>query len=485
MSITLSGAPQHFAPAYNPNVFYFNSTNVAEPGFRYLVNIYSATTSTLLGQFKVAPRPIDNIGYIDTSRIITNLLSYDFNPLNTGSTKAINSYINYDIKIGEEYNTQWNFGDYEYQSGTGTTADLVQLHELTNTIPHTYIVGDQINVTTANNINGLHTVVSVPNAYKVIIDFLYTNVTPTGTISGSTVYADNRKTQFSNLYNASGYTAWNGAIPFNQFNSYEGSGYTINQHSVNTTSALTNLPVDSFYCTPEQDLWVNFGSDTTDVVSQNLKFENSNGDKFNLQYFGSIANSGNITQVSIGPNNATPTLVISGTLPLIKSDTEWYTWRTSSAVTTATTKTYKIYIDRRCKIEEYEIAFLDRKGSFLSYAFQLASKEDGNIKRESCNKQIGDLSNSKYSYNSYDKGMSNYNIEVTKKLTLNTNWMNDEMSVLFEELLTSPQTYVKIDMVYYACTIDENSFEVKRIKNKSLIRQSVTITLSNQNVINI
>jgi len=485
MSISLSGAPYNFSPAYNPNVFYFKSTNTAQPGFRYLVNIYSATTSTLLGQFKVAPRPDDNLGYFDTSRIITNLLSYDFNPLITGSTKAVNSFMSYDFKIGEEYNTQWNFGDYEWQSGTGTTLNLVQLHELTDSIAHTYVVGDQINVTTANNINGLHTIVAVPNAYKVIIDFNYFDVTPTGTIPGSTIYADNRKTQFSNLYNASGYTAFNGTIPFKDFNSYVGSAYTIHQSSPNTTSALTNMPVSGFTCTPEQDLWINFGSDSTDIVQQVLHFENSNGDKMQSVYFSSLNTSGRVTQVPIGPNNLYTTFLLSGTLPLIKDDTEWYTIRTNSAAHTATTKTYKINIDRRCKIEDYEIAFLDRKGSFLSYAFQLKTKESGNIKRDSYNQQIGDLSNGKYSYNSYDKGMTNYNIEVTKKLVLNTNWMNDTMSVLFEELLTSPQTYVKIDGLYYACTIDDSSFEVQRQANKNLIRQTVTITLSNQDIINI
>ncbi len=488
MSISLSGAPYNFAPAYNPQVFYFQSTNIGQNGFRYLVNLYSASTSTLLGQFRVAPRPVDGVGYIDVSRIITNLLSYDFNGSGSDDVPAYNSYISYDVKIGEEYHTTWTYNDYEFQSSTGVTTNLVQLRQFASATTHTFIVGDQINVTSTNNVNGLHTVVAVPSPYAVIIDMDYFNVTPTGTIGGSIVYADNRKTQFSNLYNASGYTAFNGAQAFAQAGSFTDGIWSLTPTSPNYTKALTDLPVggnqyNSFYCTPEQDLWVNYYNPS--ASTQSIKFVNSNGDII-TQSLWTGSGQGKIRSVNVGPFNANPTTVVSGTSGIMKSDTEWIEFNTySSSITATTSQTYRYYIDRRCQREDWQIAFLDRKGSFLSYAFNLNSKTTGTIKRDAYKQQVGQLTLGHYGYNTYDKGNTIYNVEVSKTIELQTNWMNDTMSVFFEQLLTCPVTYVRIAEDYFACTINDSSFEVKRQNNKNLIRQTISITLSNQDIINI
>jgi hypothetical protein len=50
--------------------------------------------------------------------------------------------------------------------------------------------------------------------------------------------------------------------------------------------------------------------------------------------------------------------------------------------------------------------------------------------------------------------------------------------------MTSPETYIKINGRYFACVINETSFEVARQKNKNLIMRSVSVTLSNQDSIN-
>ena len=84
-----------------------------------------------------------------------------------------------------------------------------------------------------------------------------------------------------------------------------------------------------------------------------------------------------------------------------------------------------------------------------------------------------------------DAGKTIYNVDLTTELELNTNWMNDEMSVLFEELITSPYTYIKVDGIYYPCIVKETAFEVERQKNKNLIRKTVTVEYGNKNIINI
>jgi hypothetical protein len=64
--------------------------------------------------------------------------------------------------------------------------------------------------------------------------------------------------------------------------------------------------------------------------------------------------------------------------------------------------------------------------------------------------------------------------------------MNDKMSVLFEELLTSPYTWIKTEPgLYYPCIVKETAFEVERQKNKNLIRKTITVEYGNKNAINI
>ena len=57
MALSFIAQPPTPHPAYNPSVWFIDSTNKNLPGFRYIVQIYTSATSALLAEFKVAPRP--------------------------------------------------------------------------------------------------------------------------------------------------------------------------------------------------------------------------------------------------------------------------------------------------------------------------------------------------------------------------------------------------------------------------------------------
>jgi hypothetical protein len=484
MALNLLSSNQTNTPVYNPMVYVFSGSNFTQTGYRYVVDIYSASTSTKLGSFRIAPQ-IDGSGYIDLSKILSNFVSVDFNPTITGGTKASNSYVSFDFKLGEEYNTTWTYNYYEYFSSTASTLnELVRLRQFASATTHTFVVGDQINVTSTNNVNGLWTVVHVPDPYAVVINMEYFDVTPTGTIGGSIVYADNRKTLYSGLTGTNGKVAFNGALPFKDFMSYSATSYGILQSSPSTTKALTNQPT-TFYATPDQNIWFNYMKGSSDGVASNMRFRNSNGDVLQLSQWWNNVQNGSINQVPVGPNNASPIQVYSGSLPLIKDDTEWYEWYTVPTSSSATSQTYRVYIDRRCKIEDFEIAFMDRMGTVSSFAFQLRATENTTGTREQYKEQVGSVVSNNWNYNSHDRGTTNSSISISKTYTLNTNWMTQAMNVYFEELVFSPYTWVKIDGQYYACTIDTNSVGTERESSRKLIRKTIDIKLSNENAINI
>ena len=61
------------------------------------------------------------------------------------------------------------------------------------------------------------------------------------------------------------------------------------------------------------------------------------------------------------------------------------------------------------------------------------------------------------------------------------------MSVLFEEMLTSPTTFIKGGIFgedYVSVSIQDKSFKTDRQRNKVLIRKTINVMLDNQNNIN-
>lgn len=464
-----------FHPVYNPVVYAFESTNINKPGFRYVVEVFLKGTSDLIYEGRIAPRPGDGIGYIDLSKILSNYVKGQVKLTNVNSYLLSDSFINYDVKIGEEYQEVWYFNDTEY--GASGYTNLVQSPQ---TAPHSYSIGDQILIKCNNpnlfpNINGLLNVTQVVNNYKirVNVNFMTTSANP-----GNITFADGRKTVTRGILIMLDRVAYNAAFSFNDWYSYNYQDYNL-IGNFNGRQMLSNIP-EGYTVYESQDVFVNYSAN--DGSASFLTFKNSNGDVFQK----SINNNNWLLQVACGPNNQGYLNTISGTPGLIKPNTTYYDVYIQNSNGSASTKKIRINIDRRCKIDNYEILFEDRKGSYSSYSFPLRSKETGTVKRETYNQQTGDIEGSKWRYSLSEGGDINYNITIDKKYKLLTNWMTNGMNVYFEELITSPNTYVKINGgEYIRCVIQDSTFEIQSKNYKKLIQRSVTIKLSNQNTINI
>jgi hypothetical protein len=266
MAIDKVVVPPVMAPAYNPMVIAFSGTNITEEGFRFVVDVYPFGGSDKLASFRVVPQ-VDGTGYVDLSRILSSQLSGYFDGLLTGMTTPTNTYIRYDVQIGEEYQTEWPYDDFEfYSNGSSEFNAYIKLAQTGSTQASTFVVGDQINVTTdLDYVNGLQTVVEIVDAYNIIIGVVYDINGPAASQGGTVVYADNRKTLFSDITNISGYTAYNGAIPMTDFIDYDFNNFAIGNSNSTTRRALTNMP-DNFVVTPTQDIWLNYLYNTNGAI---------------------------------------------------------------------------------------------------------------------------------------------------------------------------------------------------------------------------
>ena len=482
MAITIVGQPYQIMPAYNPVVYYLNSNNKAITGFRYLIQIYDAGTSTLLAEFKVAPRPTDGYGYVDVSKIVQSKLSSYLN-INAASwsTADTGTVYSYDLKFGEEYvvTKQWQ----SYSASFNPSGSLVTS---INSTAHGYVVGDQIKLSTTltytdarQGLNGYFTVQSVTNANSYVINLAYPGAL--GAASGTSQYADNRILRYTNLTSLLNRRVFNRAYEFQDWPSYTQSQIILGS---STSEILTNAPNTGFYIRPDQKAFWNFWDNKLNLCRRVI-FENDAGEQFFLNTSNTLSF---VKQVNVA-YGITPTPIGAATSPLVKPTTKYYdVWSTASASTVVqSSEKQRLYIDRICPINETQILFLDRAGSWSSFSFPLRQIETGQVTRDAYRKELGGLKNGAYSYATTDTGTTNWYISNTKNYTLNTSWITDEMSVYFEELITSPQTFVLFDgsASWLACQIVNSNYTIERSKNKKLIRKTIEIRLANNDNINI
>src|SRR5690606_18585713 len=174
------------------------------------------------------------------------------------------------------------------------------------------------------------------------------------TINGSVRYSDNRKTIFRDLVTYSSRAAFNGAMSFANFISYNEANYSIDSA---TSMLLTSFPDEGIRIKPEQFAW--FNAWNAQDNSFDVYFQNSNGDEFSY----SLGSTTDITQICVagGDDLQGELITEAGTAPLIKDDTSYYdVWINEAS---QISKKYRFYIDRRCAINDYELYFVDRMGS--------------------------------------------------------------------------------------------------------------------------
>lgn len=464
--MTLIAAPQDFTPAYNPCKFIFNSTNKNNEGFRYIFDIYESGTANKIGEYRVLPTYGTGYGEVDLSKLLGSKVAPDFQPSNYSELDTPTSRFNYDVKIGEEY-----IVTFTYTSSLTNNGGNVKI-----TCTHSFAVGDQVVVDAGTNtlITGLWTVIAVTGTTDFTISATWSNVVDP-TENGTVTYADKRKTVTRDIEESLNKWVFNGALPWVQF-----PNYLLTDYLLDNTSALflTSMYYRNMTIAANQEIWFNaFNAGVTGRVV----FNNSNGDSF---YY-DVMNTEITTQLCVASPNLNLT-IISGSLPLIKSNTTSYEFYFTDGTAPPDSQTYTFSIDQRCAINDYYLVFLDRMGSWGSFSFPLRSYETGTSTKQTFNKVVdGYVNGTEWSYTSDARGMTTYSSTVEKNIQLNTNWMNEEMAAYFQELITSPVVYFWDGTQYLACVVQETAFEVEKKRNKNLIKKTVNVKLANQDKINL
>jgi hypothetical protein len=450
-------------PAYNPIKYIIDNAYKNEPGFRYIFTVYPVTNATPIAQYKTLPVFGTGYGEQDISRLMQSLVTWKF-----GLGIVNESWYQYDIKFGFEYTANIVYINSLSQS---TGGDIVIHYNA-----HGFVLGDQISITQAYGgiaanptVEGLHTVIFA-STNLFVINARWDTVTD-ATINGTVTYADLRKYQLIDDLALSQLEVFNGAYSLGIY--AQGSFPYIDYYTTqNPSNALTSLVS-------------NTQASAASIVT---------GQLYILMVRTYAVETYYVTYYDWDDNQLTSSTVAPGTTDGLYN----FFVTTNVPYQTPITQNFRVEIkgdnsvinyyfkyDNRCTINDDLLYYLDRMGSWQSFAFQLKTYEKGQITREMYNQHVdGQVVDSEWVYDNYAIGNRTLNTNVSNTLELNTNWMDQYDANRFQELLTSPQVFYYNGTETRACTIDATSFENFRQRNKNLIKQSVTIKLALNTPIN-
>lgn len=527
MPHTIVAQPQSLVmPAYNPLRWVLNSPNSNFQGFRYIIELKNGLDS--LYKAAIAPRPIDGYGEIHLERILQNKVTWDFNT-NSAYYLLDNSVFKYDLYVGEKYNYSWNYNRVELFNytppGGGNLCNSSPGHPLSGytvlrgNTPNTFVNGDQIFINHSPGsifsvLNGYHTVLESYQTDYIIIDVLNSTlasifgtgmpcITPE---SGDVIYANETKTISFPEQIYGNNEIYNAAFGFRDWLSFSWSTYEmVNANPGDINKFITSCP-NNFRVTPTQNIVFNTHKSNAEQTYLLVKTSGNEeyrkllsplNSTFNAEWLGIHVGIPFIGQ-GLGFTPAA-----GSTLPIIKPTTEWYEIELETVGVISETK--RLYVDRRCPVyyndtpydggdKPNHIFFLDRQGAWGSISFSLKRKDQTKVNRKSTGTDAyytDDIGLPYYTYNTHAVLLNTYAVDIERSIELNTDFLTDSESAYFEELVSSPVTFLYCydksveSYNYIQVEIADDQVETKRKKNKALNRHTLKVNVVGNDKINI
>ena len=128
------------------------------------------------------------------------------------------------------------------------------------------------------------------------------------------------------------------------------------------------------------------------------------------------------------------------------------------------------------------LAWVNRLGCWDYMNFRGKSVESVDVKRTEMESVVGTWNSERFSYENQDGGRKVLFTEVKRKLTLNSDWLNEDEGAWLEELFTSDQVQqVQDDGIVYPVILTNKSYTKKTsLNNKIKIQYKITLEYSNK-----
>lgn len=490
MAVTTVGTPiggGDFNPVYNNIVWYFASTNINLPGFRYVVDVFEKTgpaTQELITRLELPPRPSDNYAVADIGRILANYVTFPLLGTPHGSDSS-RSYIRYNIEVRERYNVSYGWTSYSEAGGIG---EFPEYTKLTFPSPTPFVAGDVIiNFTSDPSLEplleGILTVIEVIDSQNIVVNREWSILNQGTGIVGDVIYADGRKFTSDVEETISDKVAFNGAISHVNFLGYNSDRFAMN--TIDQGEFLTTIP-SQFGVRMNSHIGFNIWNDFQDAPDFNYIY--IEGSNTTIKRRNTQNDTTPIIYIPVGPGNldeSSYTLVSGPNLPIIDPVNRWYDiWAANSSGERISQK-YRFFIDTTCtKWDDYQIVFLDRLGSLGCFNFYYLNEEGQSINRTQSNFILGDLQGDTWNFKSIDGGVQNTNVEIEETITLNTAWLTTEESRYLQQLISSPITWINVGENFFPVLVTDTTSVTRDTRSEKNIRHTVNFKIANSDTIN-
>ena len=96
----------------------------------------------------------------------------------------------------------------------------------------------------------------------------------------------------------------------------------------------------------------------------------------------------------------------------------------------------------------------------------------------------GSVSSNEWIYDTEAQGRKVINPRIEETYELQTNWMSEDDASYYTQLISSPNTWLRIGTDYFSCIVQDTGYEKERSRNNNLIRKSIKVMLAVQDVVN-
>jgi hypothetical protein len=469
MAYTIEQKPNQLAGANSPMVFVLKESDSAiynAAKFRYIAQVYISTTdaSTWVEKAKIKiHKNSANIGIVDVHKIVRSYL--ETQEKNVGNQETIAGSI-HSIGISDTSNSYSQntsqvvgvklVGGYEKASSAtaAPTETLNQANTIVYSIPASTPYTD-----TGTNVGGLNYVITSPSSSNNPL----TNYIPSGATKKFLTNAP--RVQFVRGSSTAADNVDELTIAF------------INDGLITDGDVLVKMAIEYYNSAGGQ-------------IGSTKYFTNDTGSggkataddvKNSLLYFG--CGTANL-QNQVDVNDAQPSdfadwayYVIYGADGSGNQETDkYYFYRYGSGAKVD---------DRHQSCTRYDnvrLAWRNRLGAWDYMNFRGKSTESVDITRSDAGSVPGTWDSATFTYNNWDRGKKTLYTEATRKLTINSDWLNPDEGVWLEELFTSTNVQILADdnVVYPVVITDKKYTKKTSVNNKIKIQYTVNLEYANK-----
>ena len=134
------------------------------------------------------------------------------------------------------------------------------------------------------------------------------------------------------------------------------------------------------------------------------------------------------------------------------------------------------------RFDNVRLAWVNRLGAWDYMNFRGKSTESVDIKKEEMSSVPGTWDSAAFNYNNWDRGRKTLYTQATRKLTINSDWLNPDEGAWLEELFTSTNVQILGDsnVVYPVVVTDKSYIKKTSVNNKIKIQYAVKLEYANK-----